>query len=68
ILGAPNPEKVGEFGYVDLGAWIIATKINYIMTLYGRFLKNPKMFARILAWVQRNQESFEKNKVFDHPF
>ena len=68
ILGAPNPEKVGEFGYVDLGAWIIATKINYIMTLYGRFLKNPKMFARILAWVQKNQESFEKNKVFDHPF
>ena len=68
ILGAPDPKKVGEFGYVDLGAWIIATKINYILTLYGRFLQNPKMFSRILAWVQKNQESFDKNKVFEHPF
>ena len=68
ILGAPRPEKVGEFGYVELGSWIIATKINYILTLYSPFLRSPNIFPRILKWVQKNQESFNKNKVFDHPF
>jgi flavin-dependent dehydrogenase len=68
ILGAPNPEKYGEFGYIELGAWIIATKINYLMSMYGTFLQNPKMFPLIVKWIQKNQESFNQNKVFDHPF
>ena len=68
ILGAPNPEKCGEFGYMELGAWIIATKINYLLGMYGTFLQNPTMFPLIMKWVQKNQESFSKNKVFDHPF
>jgi hypothetical protein len=68
ILGAPNPEKCGEFGYIETGAWIIATKINYLLSMYGTFLQNPSMFPLIMKWVQKNQESFNKNKVFDHPF
>jgi len=68
ILGAPSPQKVGEFGYVDLGAWTIATKINYIMTMYAPYLQNPTIFPVILKWIQKNQASFNQNKIFDHPF
>ena len=68
ILGAPSPQKVGEFGYVDLGAWTIATKINYIMTMYAPYLQNPAIFPVILKWIQKNQASFNQNKIFDHPF
>lgn len=68
ILGAPNPEKCGEFGYIETGAWIIATKINFMLSMYGTFLQNPSLFPLIMKWVQKNQESFNKNKVFDHPF
>lgn len=68
ILGAPNPDKVGEFGYVELGAWLIASKINHILSLYGPFLKSPTVFPLILKWVQRNQDSFNEKKVFDHVF
>jgi len=52
----------------ETGAWIIATKINYMLSMYGTFLQNPSMFPLIMKWVQKNQESFNKNKVFDHPF
>ena len=68
ILGAPNPEKCGEFGYIEVGAWTIATKINYLTAMYGPFLQNPMVFSKILKWIQRNQDSFKKKKVFDHPF
>jgi len=68
VMGAPSPEKCGEFGYLELGAWIIASKINHLMNLYGPFLQDPKMFPRILKWVQKNQESFNQTKVIDHPF
>jgi len=68
VMGAPSPEKCGEFGYVEMGAWLIAVKINHLLTLYGPILQDPAMFARILKWVQRNQESFNQNRVFDHPF
>jgi hypothetical protein len=68
ILGAPSPQKCGEFGYVELGAWIIATKICYLTSMYGTFLQNSAMLPLILKWVQKNQESFNQNKVFDHPF
>ena len=68
VMGAPNPEKCGEFGYVELGAWIIATKISHLMNLYGPYLRDPNVFPLILKWIQRNQESFNKTKVIDHPF
>jgi hypothetical protein len=68
ILGAPDPKKVGEFGYIELGAWTIATKINYMLSMYGTYLQNPTMFPLIMKWMQRNIQSFKDNKVFDHPF
>jgi hypothetical protein len=68
IMGAPSPEKCGEFGYVEMGAWIVAIKISHLMNLYGPILQDPNMLPRILAWVQKNQQSFNQNKVFDHPF
>ena len=68
ILGAPSPQKVGEFGYIELGAWTIATKINYMLSMYGTYLQNPTMFPLIMKWMQRNIQSFKDNKVFDHPF
>lgn len=68
ILGAPSPDKCGEFGYVELGAWLIASKINHILELYGPFLQSPTMFPLILKWIQKNQQSFKQTKVFDHPF
>jgi hypothetical protein len=68
VMGTPSPEKCGEFGYVEMGAWLIAVKINHLLSLYGPILQDPAMFARILKWVQRNQESFNQNRVFDHPF
>jgi flavin-dependent dehydrogenase len=68
VMGAPNPEKCGEFGYVELGSWIIATKISHLMNLYGPFLRDPNVFPIILKWIQRNQQSFDKTKVIDHPF
>jgi flavin-dependent dehydrogenase len=68
ILGAPSPEKCGEFGYMEVGAWIIATKINYLMSMYGTFLQNPVMFPVIMKWLNKNLKSFEQNKMFDHPF
>ena len=36
--------------------------------MYGTFLQNPTMFPLIMKWVQKNQESFSRNKTFDHPF
>lgn len=68
VMGTPSPEKCGEFGYIDMGAWIIAVKINHLMNLYGPILQDPNMFPQILKWIQRNQQSFNQNKVFDHPF
>ena len=68
IMGAPSPEKCGEFGYVELGAWIVAIKINHLLNLYGPILQDPNMFPQILKWVQKNQQSFNENKVYDHPF
>ncbi len=68
VMGTPSPEKCGEFGYVEMGAWLIAVKINHLLSLYGPILQDPAMFPRILKWVQRNQESFNRNRVFDHPF
>jgi flavin-dependent dehydrogenase len=68
ILGAPSPDKVGEFGYVELGAWMIASKISHLLNLYGPFLNSPTVFPLVLKWVQRNQDAFNKTKVFDHVF
>lgn len=68
VMGTPSPEKCGEFGYVEMGAWLIAVKINHLLSLYGPILQDPAMFPRILKWVQRNQESFNQRRVFDHPF
>ena len=68
VMGTPSPEKCGEFGYVEMGAWLIAVKINHLMKLYGPILQDPNMFPRILKWVQKNQHSFNQNRVFDHPF
>lgn len=68
VMGAPSPEKCGEFGYTELGAWLIAVKINHLLNLYGPILQDPEMFAQILKWVGKNQQSFNETKVFDHPF
>jgi len=68
VMGAPSPKKCGEFGYIELGAWLIAVKINHLLNLYGPILQDPVMFPQILKWVQKNQQSFNDNKVFDHPF
>ena len=68
IMGTPSPKKCGEFGYVEMGAWLIAVKINHLLNLYGPILQDPTMLPRILKWVQKNQESFSQNRVFDHPF
>jgi flavin-dependent dehydrogenase len=68
VMGAPSPEKCGEFGYEEMGAWLIAVKINHLLNLYGPILQDPSMFPRILKWVQKNQQSFNENKVYDHPF
>ncbi len=64
----PSPEKCGEFGYVEMGAWLIATKISHLLKLYGPILQDPNMFPQILKWVQRNEQSFNEKKVFDHRF
>jgi len=68
IMGTPSPEKTGEFGYVEMGAWLIAVKINHLLNMYGPIMQDPNMFPRILAWFQKNQQSFNENKVYDHPF
>jgi len=68
VMGTPSPEKCGEFGYVEMGAWLIAVKINHLMNLYGPILQDPNMFPRILKWIQKNQQSFKQNRIFDHPF
>jgi len=51
-----------------MGAWIIAIKINHLVNLYGPILQDPNMFPLILKWVQKNQQSFNETKVYDHPF
>jgi len=68
VMGAPSPEKCGEFGYIELGAWIIATKINHLMNVYGPFLQDARVFPLILKWIQKNQQSFNQTKIIDHPF
>jgi hypothetical protein len=68
VMGAPDPEKCGEFGYLELGAWLIAVKISHLLKLYGPFLQDPKVFPYILKWLERNEASFQEKKVFDHPF
>ena len=68
IMGAPNPDKCGEFGYIDMGAWLIGVKINHLLKLYGPILQDPAMFPQIMKWVQRNEQSFNEKKIFDHPF
>jgi flavin-dependent dehydrogenase len=68
VMGAPSPEKCGEFGYIEMGAWLIAVKISHLLKLYGPILQDPNMFPSILKWVQKNQQSFNEKKVFDHPF
>lgn len=68
VMGVPDPEKCGEFGYMDMGAWLIAVKINHLLKLYGPILQNPKMFPNILKWFQKNEQSFNEKKTFDHPF
>lgn len=68
VMGAPSPEKCGEFGYEETGAWIIAVKINHLLNMYGPILQDPNMFPRILKWIQKNQQSFNENRVYDHPF
>jgi len=68
IMGAPSPEKCGEFGYIEMGAWLIAIKINHLLKLYGPILQDPAMFSQILKWIQRNEQSFNEKRIFDHPF
>jgi hypothetical protein len=68
IMGAPDPEKCGEFGYLDMGAWIVAVKISHLLKLYGPILEDPKIFPLIMKWIEKNDQSFNENKVFDHPF
>jgi len=68
VMGVPNPEKCGQFGYVDMGAWLVAVKINHLLKLYGPILQDPKIFPDILKWFQRNEQSFAEKKTFDHPF
>lgn len=71
VYGAPNPKKVGgvEFlAFDEVVAWQIAIKINYLMTMYGPIMQKPEMLPKIIKWVHRNQESFNKKKVWDHPF
>ena len=41
VMGTPSPEKCGEFGYVEMGAWLIAVKINHLLSLYGPILQDP---------------------------
>ena len=68
IMGAPNPQKCGEFGYIDMGAWLIAVKMSHLLKLYGPILQDPTMFPQIMKWVQKNEQSFNEKKTFDHPF
>ncbi len=68
VMGVPSPEKCGEFGYEEMGAWLIAVKINHFLNMYAPILADPDMFPRILKWFQKNQQSFTENKVYDHPF
>jgi hypothetical protein len=68
IMGAPNPQKCGEFGYIDMGAWLIAVKMSHLLKLYGPILQDPTMFPQIMKWVQKNEQSFNEKKIFDHPF
>jgi flavin-dependent dehydrogenase len=68
IMGAPDPEKCGEFGYLEMGAWIVAVKISHLLKLYGPILEDPKIFPQIMKWIEKNDQSFNENKVFDHPF
>ena len=68
VMGAPSTEKCGEFGYEEMGAWLIAVKINHLMNMYGPIIQDPAMFPRILKWYQKNQQSFNEHKVYDHPF
>ncbi len=68
VMGAPSPEKCGEFGYEEMGAWLIAVKINHLLNMYGPILQDTNMFPRIVKWVHKNQQSFNENRVYDHPF
>ena len=68
IMGAPAPEKCGEFGYLEMGAWIVAVKISHLLKLYGPILEDPNVFPQIMKWLQKNERSFKETRVFDHPF
>jgi hypothetical protein len=68
VMGVPSTEKCGEFGYEEMGAWLIAVKINHLLNMYGPIFQDSNMLPRIVKWVQKNQQSFNENGVYDHPF
>ncbi len=71
VYGAPNPKKVGGAEFLEFDevvAWQIAIKINYLLAMYGPVMQKPEMLPKIIKWISRNQESFNKRKVWDNPF